>query len=226
LCTLQWIIPQKCALGAAKRVSPTPLRDSLCYYKNMNHKGKRLFITGIPTSGKSYLAQKLANKLDGFAVLLDDLRKKISADEKYKKWTDFYFDKDEEKYFLQNSPEERWQDFVLQSEGLWPAFKAEIKKYQDEPRPVIFECVNLLPHLAKRSLNFPGIVLIGKSYEETLDRNRKGPRWGTTQRQQEMEAKNFFFEEGPLFKKEAIKYGYPVFETADEAFNYCLEKLS
>ena len=68
----------------------------------MNHKGKRLFITGIPTSGKSYLAQKLANKLDGFAVLLDDLRKKISADEKYKKWTDFYFDKDEEKYFLQN----------------------------------------------------------------------------------------------------------------------------
>ncbi|HUD01592.1 MAG TPA: hypothetical protein VMR37_04650, partial [Rhabdochlamydiaceae bacterium] len=34
----------------------------------------------------------------------------------------------------------------------------EINKYSDEERPVIFECVNILPHLAKRDLNFPGLL--------------------------------------------------------------------
>ena len=188
----------------------------------MNHKGKRLFITGIPTSGKSYLAKKLANELGGVAVLLDDLREKISSDKKYKKWTNFYFDKDEEEYLSNHSPEKRWQDFVLQSEGLWSAFMAEIKKYENETRPVIFECVNLLPHLTKQHLDFPGVVLVGESYEETLKRNKDDPRWGNTEKLQIMEAKNFFFEEGPLFKKEAEKYGYPVFKNADEAFKYCL----
>lgn len=48
-----------------------------------------LFITGIPASGKSYLAKKIAKQVVGEVVSIDDLREEMSKDEKYKKWTDF-----------------------------------------------------------------------------------------------------------------------------------------
>ena len=184
----------------------------------MKHKGKRLFITSIPTSGKTHLAKKLADEVGGIAVILDELRKNILLDETYKKWINFYLDKDEESYFAQVSPEEQWGNLVAQSEGLWPVFLEEINKYSNEEKPVIFECVNILPHLAKKDLDFPGIVLLGSSYEETLLRNSANPRWGGTARLQEMEAKAFFLNERPRYKKEAQEYGYAVFEKGGEAF--------
>lgn len=192
----------------------------------MNHKGKRLFITGISTSGKSYLAKRLADKVGGVCVLLDDLRENLATDENYKKWTNFYLDRDEESYLTNTSPDEQWNNLVTQSEGLWPAFIDEMEKYSNEEKPVIFECVNILPHLAKRDLDFSGMVLIGSSFELTLERNLKDPRWGNTKELQELEAKTFFFVERPKYKTEAEKYGYPVFEKAEEAFEYCLKLLS
>lgn len=192
----------------------------------MNHKGKRLFITGIPTSGKSYLAKQLADKVGGVCVLLDDLREGLATDEKYKKWTNFYLDRDEKEYLTNTSPGEQWNNLVAQSEGLWPAFIDGIEKYSNEEKPVIFECVNILPHLAKRDLGFSGIVLIGSSFELTLERNLKDPRWGNTKELQELEAKTFFFVERPKYKSEAEKYGYPVFEKAEDAYEHCLKLLS
>jgi len=192
----------------------------------MNHKGKRLFITGIPTSGKSYLAKRLADKVGGVCVLLDDLREGLATDENYKKWTNFYLDRDEKRYLTNTSPEEQWNNLVTQSEGLWPAFIDGIEKYSNEEKPVIFECVNILPHLAKKDLDFAGIVLIGSSFELTLERNLKDPRWGNTKELQELEAKTFFFVERPKYKSEAEKYEYPVFEKAEDAFEYCLRLLS
>ncbi len=114
----------------------------------------------------------------------------------------------------------------LQSEGLWLGFMEKIDSYKNEKRPVIFECVNIMPHLAKCDLGFPGIVLIGRSYEETLKRIQGYPRWGNTPHLQEMEAKCFFFTERPHYKEEAEKYGYPVFETAEEAFQPALDLLN
>lgn len=188
---------------------------------NMNHAGKRLFITGIPTSGKSYLAKMLAKKVGGIAVILDGIRENISSDDQYRKWTNFYLDQDEKTYLSTTSSEKQWENLVAQSEGLWPAFLNEIEKYKDETRPVIFECVNMLPHLVKRDLGFDGVVLIGSSFEETLERNKKDPRWGNTPELQELEARTFFFVERPHYKEEALKYGYQTFETADEAVEYC-----
>ncbi|MEK6809274.1 MAG: hypothetical protein AABY40_01240 [Nanoarchaeota archaeon] len=159
----------------------------------MNHKGKRLFISGIPTSGKSYLAKILAEKSGGVAVSLDDFRENLAADERYRKWTNFYLDQNEEEYLTKTPPDQQWDNLVKQSEGLWPAFLEEIEKYAQEIKPVIFECVNILPHLAKKDLNFPGVVIIGESFEQTLDRNRKEPRWGGTPELQELEARTFFF---------------------------------
>ena len=129
------------------------------------------------------------------------------------------------KYLTKTSAEEQWNNLAAQSEGLWPAFLLEIEKYMQESRPVIFECVNMLPHLAQRDLNFTGIVLIGASYEEILERNRKDPRWGSTPELQELEAKTFFTIERPRYKEEANKYGYTVFERADDALEYCLNLL-
>lgn len=189
------------------------------------HLGKRLFITGIPTSGKSYLAKKLADRTNGIAVLLDDLRESLASAEEYKKWTNFYWDKNEEEYLTKTSAEEQWKNLVAQSEGLWPAFLEEIGKYTEEKRPVIFECVNILPHIAKRDLNFPGVVLLGESLEKTVERNKAHPRWGKTIALQELEAKAFFEIERPRYKTEAIEYGYPYFESADDAYETALRLL-
>lgn len=123
------------------------------------------------------------------------------------------------------SSKNQWENLVDQSEGLWPAFLQEMSKFKDESKPVIFECVNMLPHLVKRDLGFDGVVLIGSSFEETLERNRKDPRWGSTTELQELEANTFFNIERPHYKEEALKYGYPTFERADDAIEYCLSVL-
>ena len=187
---------------------------------------KRFFITGIPTAGKSYLASKIAREVNGIPVLLDDLRESLAADPRYKKWVNFYLDQDEESYLLQTSPDQMWQNLVAQSEALWPECLKKIQEYDQEKRPVIFECVSILPHLAKQDLPFSGICLIGSSYEETLARNRQIPRWGQTERLKELEAETFFNVERPRYKSEAEKYGYPVFESSDEAFAYAVKLLS
>lgn len=191
----------------------------------MKHAGKRLVITGIPTSGKSYLAKLLAEKVDGLAILLDDFREDLSADDDYKKWTNFYLDQDEKTYLTTISSENQWNNLVVQSEGLWPAFLNEISKFKDELKPVIFECVNLLPHLVNKDLDFECVVLIGSTYDETFERNKKEPRWGNTLELQELEAKYFFYVERPHYKEEALKYGYPIFERADDAVDYCVNIL-
>ena len=191
----------------------------------MNTKNKRLFITGIPTSGKSYLAKKLASAVGGIAVPLDDFRESLASNVTYKKWTNFYLDVDEEKYLKETNAVDQWKNLVNQSEGLWPAFLEKINSYKSENKPIIFECVNMLPHLAKRSLNFPGIVLIGETFEETFARNHGNPRWGNTMELQELEARAFFYNERPNYKSEAEKYGYPVFESADKAFATALSLL-
>lgn len=178
----------------------------------------KFFITGIPTAGKSYLAKKMATAIHGIAVSLDDYRESLRSDGRYKKWIDFYVDHDEEHYLKTIPPEEMWKNLVAQSETLWPAFLQKIARYDDIAKPVIFECVNILPYLAKRDLRFPGIVLIGHAYEEVFERNKANPRWGATPKLQEMEAKIFFEVERPHYKAEAQKYGYPIFESADEAF--------
>lgn len=182
------------------------------------HKGKRLFITGIPTSGKSFLAKQLAQKLGGIAICLDDIREELGKSEPYKKWVNFYSDQDEKEYLTQTSPEELWNNLVRQSEALWPALLEKIDSYTDEPKPVIFESVNILPHLAKQDLDFPGIVLLGTSYETTLKRNQKDPRWGNTQELQELEAKTFWEIERPQYKKQAKKFSYSFFKSGSDAF--------
>jgi len=189
------------------------------------HKGKRLFITGIPTAGKSYLAEMIIKKNNGVHINVDDVREEIVDDSRYEKWVNFYWDQDEKIYYTTTTYNEQWQNLVRQSEGIWPAILKKIESYQSETRAVIFERVNILPHLAKKYLPFPGIVIIGKLFKEVLGRNKEEPRWGETEELQKLEAESFFYGERPRYKAEAEKYGYPVFKTADEAFEPTLEIL-
>lgn len=184
---------------------------------------KKIFITGIPTAGKSYLAKKLADEIGGEWYSDDDMHRELVKDPRFKKWVNFYWDQDEKTYYTSKDYEEQWQDLVKQSEGLWPGILERIAKFKNYTEPVIFEGVNILPHLAKKDLNFPGIVLLGKSFEEVLERNRKNPRWGKTEELQRLEAEEFFYGEREYYKKEAEKYGYPVFESADDAYKYALD---
>jgi 2-phosphoglycerate kinase len=190
------------------------------------HLGKRLFITGIPTTGKSYLAKKLAEELGGVAVLLDNHREVLGNDERYKKWVEFYWNKDEKQYYSETPSEEQWKNLVDQSEALWPGFLEKINSYSEETKPVIFECVNMLPHFASQDLYFPGIVLVGDLYEKVLERNIAEPRWGATKELQEMEAKSFFFIERPRYIKEAERYGLQIFNGADDSYESAKKLLA
>jgi len=181
---------------------------------------KRIFITGIPTSGKSFLAKEIARRHDGIHVDLDQEREKMSHLHEYSEWVNFYSNKDEKKYFDSTTEQDRWDDLVKQSKNFLPYFLKKIAEYKNEEKFVIFECVNLLPELTFDKIDFPGIVLIGNSYEETLARLEEKSRWGSTKDLQELEAKQFYIEQGRRYKESAEKYGYKVFKNADEALGY------
>lgn len=191
----------------------------------MEIKNKKLFITGIPASGKSYIAKKLADHIGGIVVSTDDLREEMHNDLRYKKWVNFYLDQDEKTYYTTTSPENQWEHLVAQSEGMWPFILEKIRSYDDEDKSVIFEGVNILPHLAKRDLEFPGIVIIGKGRDAILHRIKADHRWGDTEELWNLEADSFFNIERPQYKKEAEKYGYFVFETVDDAFDTCIKNI-
>lgn len=187
---------------------------------------RRLFITGIPTAGKSYLAKKLAKEVGGICVSVDDMREELSKDDGYKKWVNYYLDQDEYTYYTATTYNEQWKNLVAQSEGFWPGILEGLARYADDERPVIFEGVNILPHLAHRDLQIPGIAIIGRSLEETLERNMREPRWGATEELQKLEADAFFNGERPHYKDDAEQYGYPVFETPDEAWSTAIQILT
>jgi len=189
----------------------------------VKHKGKRLFITGIPTAGKSYLANKLASAVGGIHVEVDHIRKGVKNHPEYEKWVNFYYKHDKSTYYRTTTYDQQWKNLVNQSEGIWPAILGGIEKYQNEERPVIFDGVNILPHLAKKDLDFLGVVILGKSLEDVIKRNTEDTRWGDTEIEVQSEA--FFYGERPHYKEEGKKYGYKVFETADEALEYALEIL-
>ncbi len=177
---------------------------------------KYWFISGIPAAGKSYLAKKVAADLGLDYYAVDEWREELIDDPELGKWVKLFWEVDEEKYWQTTSPEQHWQNLVDQSEALWPQIKVKIKEIQDTGRGAIFEGVNIVPHLAK-DLDFSGIVLLGESYEQILDRNKKDPRWGNTEELQVEEAKAFWEWERPKYESESNQYGFKTFSGPMEA---------
>jgi 2-phosphoglycerate kinase len=182
-----------------------------------------IFITGIPTAGKSHLARKLSSELNFGLLDVDTLRSKMRLDPKLKIWVDFFFNLDEKAYYKTVSSDQQWQNMVDQSEAFWPTIKSELQQCLSHGQ-YIFEGVNLLPHLVKE-LGLQGAVLLGESFEQVLERNKRNPRWGDTEELQKMEAESFFSCEREKYREEAEKYNFKWFENNEEAYQY-LKKLA
>jgi|GEM_PF-629739 hypothetical protein len=208
-----------------------------------NSDNPKLFITGIPTAGKSYLARKLINATGGYCLETDNLYEELGHDPRYAKWAKFFEENNEYAYYTQNDPEKQWSILAEMHEKLWPGVLERIRSYEagDIPfksriagflrrpfspkRLLIFEGINILPHLAKKDLDFPGVVLVGKSLEEVLERNRQRPRWGKTEEMIKMGAEAFWSIERPHYIEEARNCGYEVFEDADEAYEKIMKTI-
>ena len=169
-----------------------------------------VFISGIPASGKSHLAQKMCEITGALHFKVDDWREEFRVN-KNADWVDFFWNKNESEYWSKTSCEEHWQNIIEQSEALWPDIVKKIRKVVKYGKLAIFEGVNILPHLARQDLNFEGIILLGESVETIFKRNKKDPRWGKTEALQLKEAEMFYNCEGQKYKAEAEKYGYQIF---------------
>lgn len=178
------------------------------------------FISGIPASGKTYLAKEISDKTDVFYLSIDDLRKEMAKDSKLLSWVNFYWDKNEKEYYEKTPCEKQWDNLVKQSEAFWPFILNKINEVKTTQSSAIFEGVNILPHLAKRDLDFQGIYLLGESEEKIFQRIKEEPRWGQNEQLQKMEAGAFFKCERHKYQEEAKKYGYRCFNDAKKAEHY------
>ncbi len=189
---------------------------------------RRLFITGNPTAGKSTLAKRLAEVAGATVFHCDRVRDEIGKDDRYRPLVNFYLDQDEQTYIDSTTPDERWAHLVAQSEGMWPPTKEWIDaKSRDAAAPLVFESVNLLPHLIAR--DFPGepiCAVVSGSLDDVLARLAADPRWGSTPELQALEAEHFFNVEAPRYRALAEAHGWPVFTSADEALPWCLSHLT
>lgn len=178
---------------------------------------KYAFISGIPASGKSYLAARVAKAVGALHIEIDELRKDMSKNPELRDWVMFFWDKDEAEYWKNTNCDQQWENLKKQSEAFWPAILTRVKEVQKSGKSAIFEGVNVLPHLASKDLRFTGVVLLGNSLEDIFVRNKKEPRWGQTEELQRKEAEAFYNCERPRYKADAERYGYPVFSDEVEA---------
>jgi len=178
---------------------------------------KYVFITGIPTAGKSYLAKKVAQKTHSIHVDIDKLRVVMKKNSNLEPWVNFFWNKNEKKYWETITPKKHWNNLKKQSEIFWPTILQKIHKIQKTNKSAIFEGVNILPHLAYKDLNFSGIVLAGESKQLVFQRCKNDPRWGKIEELHKKEAEWFFVHEGKKYQKEAKKYGYKVFHDNKKA---------
>lgn len=178
---------------------------------------QNVFIGGIPASGKSYLAEKIARTTGALHVKIDAWRDEMAIDPKLEYWVNFFWNLNEEEYWRTATCDEQWGNIQKQSEAFWPTILRRIKETQKTGKPAIFESVNILPHLASRDLNFGGVFLLGESFEEIFERNKREPRWGKTEELQRKEAEAFFGCERSMYKSEAEKYGFKTFTNSRDA---------
>lgn len=174
-----------------------------------------LFIGGPPTSGKSYLAEKISQEMGTLHICTDKLRKKITFnDESFFVWKEFFISKPSEYWDLVTG-EEYVKDCRLQTEAFWPKLVEEIKQLQLEHVAVIFEGVDMLPDLVRRDLDLEGIYLVCKSEGESYLRNKE--RWGESDKLLQRESVLYATDEAMEIRRLAGEFGYKVFSNSQEA---------
>lgn len=178
---------------------------------------KFTFIGGVPTAGKSYLADKLSKERQLTHVDIDEWRDEMKRDPNLEPWANFFWNKDEGAYWQKTGCEEHWENLRKQSEALWPTIKRHVDEIMAKGQPAIFEGVSIFPHLAAQDFPFQGVYMLGESLESTFERIKEKPRWGRTEELWRKEAEIFYRCEGPLYEKEAKKHGFKSFTSIEEA---------
>jgi len=178
------------------------------------------FIGGTSAAGKTYIAKKFAkkSKLPIHVVSIDEFRKEFAKDPKLKYWVDILWNENEEEYWKTTNYEKDIKNLIGQSEAFWPSILNIIKKTKKNHEHAIFEAVNIQPHLAKKDLDFSGLFLINEDYKTLIERFKKNPRWGKTDKLQKLEIEYLLKHDVAFIKKEAKKYGYKVFNNSNDAF--------
>ena len=132
---------------------------------------KSVFIGGVPTAGKSHLANKLAKITGATHVNLDDLRSEMLKDSSLEPWVNFFWNQDESEYWKKViTSDEHWENLKKQSEAFWPTILAKISEENKTGEKTIFEGVNILPHLVHKDLPFRGVFLLSPSEDDVLNR--------------------------------------------------------
>ena len=176
------------------------------------------FIGGTSAAGKTYTAKEFVKNsgLSIHIVSIDDLRKEFVKDPKLKYWVDVLWNKNEEEYWKTITYAEDIGNLIKQSEAFWPSILEVVKKTKELYEHAIFEAINIQPHLAKKDLDFPGFFLINENRQILLDRFKKAPRWGKTEKLQKTEIDFLLKHDVKFIKEEAKKYGYKVFNNSDD----------
>lgn len=177
------------------------------------------FIGGTSAAGKTYLANEFAKNsgLNIRVVSIDHLRKQFAKDPKLEYWVNVLWNKNEEEYWESISYKEDIGNLIKQSEAFWPRILEVVREIKKKHEHVIFEAVNIQPHLAKKDLDFPGFFLINEDKQVLLERFKKSPRWGKTEKLQRREIEFLLKHDVKFVKQEAKKYGYKVFANSDDA---------
>lgn len=178
---------------------------------------KMAFITGIPASGKSWLASRVAQKLKLKHYKVDDWRVELRSDPKLLPWVNFFWNQNEQEYWKKTTFAQHWDNLVAQSEALWPEILKRIRQVENNGVSAIIEGVSLLPHLARRDLKFDGLVLLGESFDVIYQRDRRKPRWGKTADLENHEVDVLWECERRYYRHEAEQYGYEAFTDMEKA---------
>jgi len=172
------------------------------------------FIGGAPTSGKTHLAAKFIeeSKLDIKHVKLDDIRKSLVEDIRFKSWVNFFHDQDEKKYWEKTTPINHAENYISQSLALWPEILINIHKKINLFEHAIFEGVSILPELARKNLDFPGFFMSIDDPEKSYIRIKAHSRWGHSDDLMRKEAMAFVRGSNVFLTRSAKEYGYKVIE--------------
>jgi 2-phosphoglycerate kinase len=187
---------------------------------------KYVFIGGIPTAGKSFLAKKIADKTGALYVEIDLLREVMVKNPKLKPWVNWYTDQNEKEYFKKTDNDMGWRHLKNQSEAYWETIKNKVLEVKKTGKNAIFEGYNLLPHLVSKYFDFPGIYLTSPKPEEMLRRIKMKKRWGESDKLHRMEVKFFMECFDNNFKKDAKRHGYKCFSDSIKAGEEILDILS
>lgn len=117
-----------------------------------------IFLSGVPGTGKTTLAMKLAQLLRIDQVVSTDTIRAVlrSVGDEKKNPILFGVSHDSWKYFGEKSAQNIWKGFNAHSELLFPVITYMLKKSFEEGRSIMFEGVHITPEFLK-SLKYKNI---------------------------------------------------------------------